>query len=146
MQRLGLVLFLLVLLQVLLGYLAHLTLPSALTSSAPSVSSRPRPSFARAIHILLGLTILALGWVQIHTGIKERGEWNRATLGREEVPRAVRGIFWTLVALFVLAYLGEWSAAIRRGIRGEKNVAANGEAVPLHEAGQSGGKRSRQVR
>ncbi|BGP07380.1 hypothetical protein JCM10049v2_003211 [Rhodotorula toruloides] len=141
-QRLGLVLFLLVILQLLLGYLAHLTLPSALTSSSPSLS-RPRPSLARAIHILLGLTILALGWVQIHTGIKEGGEWYRATLGMEEVPRAVRGVFWTLVGLFVLAYLGEWVAAIRRGVRGEKKAATNGEALPLHEAGEGGRKRSR---
>ncbi|EGU12958.1 hypothetical protein RTG_00999 [Rhodotorula toruloides ATCC 204091] len=143
-QRLGLVLFLLVVLQLLLGYLAHFTLPSALTSCSPSLS-RPRPSFARAIHILLGLTILALGWVQIHTGIKKGGEWYRATLGMEEVPRAVRGVFWTLVGLFVLAYVGEWVAAIRRGMRGGKKVAANGEALPLHEAGEGGRKRSRRT-
>ncbi|BGP24055.1 carbohydrate-binding domain family 9-like protein [Rhodotorula toruloides] len=143
-QRLGLVLLLLVILQLLVGYLAHITLPSALTSSSPSFS-RPRPSPARAIHILLGLTILALGWVQVHTGIKKGGEWYRATLGTEEVPRAVRGVFWTLVGLFVLAYLGEWVASIRRGVTGKNKVAANGEALPLRDAGEGGRKRTRQT-
>ncbi|GAA6007570.1 hypothetical protein JCM10207_006390 [Rhodosporidiobolus poonsookiae] len=106
-KRLGLALFLLFLVQPVLGLLGHAySKPAPLTSAHPSLT-RPLPSPVRALHVLLGVTIVTLGYTQIASGINV--EWTRGSDARGEVPGAVRVVFWVLVGLEIAAYIAGWA-------------------------------------
>ncbi|GAA5994551.1 cytochrome b561 domain-containing protein [Rhodotorula paludigena] len=151
-KRLGLALFLLVLVQALLGFLAHRTMPTLLTSSCPSFRSAPadpahprriRTPLPRISHILVGLVTVALGWTQLASGID--GEWQSGSDAQSAVPRGVWIVFWALVALWIAAYLAAWVWGVvgkkgaraaqqeRRAIEGDKglmSVTTRGTATP----------------
>ncbi|BGP39353.1 hypothetical protein JCM10449v2_003291 [Rhodotorula kratochvilovae] len=122
--RLGLALLILVVLQALLGYGAHLTRPTPLTSSRPSLrphasSSAPARTRTRGVprlaHILLGLTLVALGWAQVASGLYR--EWPRYVSGTGLdglVPRWVTIVFWVLVGVWIVTYLGTWVVGVAR--------------------------------
>ncbi|GAA5866655.1 hypothetical protein JCM8547_002712 [Rhodosporidiobolus lusitaniae] len=126
-KRLGLTLFLLTLLQLLLGLLSHsLTLPTHLTSSRPSCSRPYSP--LRLTHVLLGLLITALGYVQAGTGLYR--EWEKGSDGRGEVPEGVKGVFWALLGVTVALYLGAWVVGVKRSLRRkEEEEEGKGEGL-----------------
>ncbi|KWU47434.1 hypothetical protein RHOSPDRAFT_30859 [Rhodotorula sp. JG-1b] len=123
-ERLGLAVFILVLLQATLGLVGHRTQRTQLTSSRPSfgsyASSAKRHSFpvVRLSHALLGLITLGLGYWQIETGLSDDGEWN--TMAENgNVPKSVQVIFWILlgveVAAYVVAWLWQIAARVKKG-------------------------------
>lgn len=121
--RLGLAIFILVLLQATLGLIGHRTQRNRLTSSRPSYASysfppsRPSFPFVRLSHVVLGLVTIGLGYWQIETGISDDGEWQQKMSG--SVPKAVQVIFWILVAVEVAAYVLAWAwhigARVKKG-------------------------------
>lgn len=124
LYRLGLAVFILVLLQATLGLVGHRTQRTQLTSSRPSfgsyASSAKRHSFpfVRLSHVLLGLITLGLGYWQIETGLSDDGEWN--TMAENgNVPKSVQVIFWILlgveVAAYVVAWLWQIAARVKKG-------------------------------
>ncbi|GAA5986814.1 hypothetical protein JCM10908_000908 [Rhodotorula pacifica] len=138
-KRLGLALFILVLLQATLGLVGHRTRRTHLTSSRPSSglyynSSPKRPSFpfTRISHVVLGLVTIGLGYWQIETGISDDGEWNsKAENGK--VPKSVQIIFWILLGVEVAAYAAAWIW----------HIAARVTKGPLDDASRSPGRPGR---
>ncbi|BGP39350.1 hypothetical protein JCM10449v2_003288 [Rhodotorula kratochvilovae] len=137
-RRLGLALLILVLLQTILGYGAHLTRPTPLTASRPSLrppSGAPPPAHTRThgvprlAHVLLGLTLVALGWAQVASGLYR--EWPRYVSGAGldgPVPREVKVVFWVLVGVWIAVYLAAWVAgAVRK--RGKGRGSEAGESA-----------------
>ncbi|BGP47450.1 hypothetical protein JCM10450v2_003302 [Rhodotorula kratochvilovae] len=133
-RRLGLALLILVLLQALLGYGAHLTRSTPLTSSRPSLllhADSPAPARTRThgvprlAHVLLGLTLVALGWAQVASGLYL--EWPRFVSGaglEGPVPRGVKVVFLVLVGVWIATYLGAWVAGpLRKCGRGKGSEA-----------------------
>ncbi|GAA5906461.1 hypothetical protein JCM6882_004442 [Rhodosporidiobolus microsporus] len=134
-KRLGLALFLLFLLQPLLGLLAHsYSLPSPLTSSVHPSLHGGLPSPLRALHILTGLTIVGLGYAQVASGIYK--EWPRESDAMTAVPMGVKAVFWVLLGVEVAAYVGSWAwGAATRGRAVERE---GWERRPSTVAGGSG--------
>ncbi|GAA5831081.1 hypothetical protein JCM3770_004296 [Rhodotorula araucariae] len=137
-RRLGLALFIITLLQALLGYGAHLTRPTPLTSSRPSLhspaatASHPRRgrtgAVPRLVHVLLGITIVALGWAQVASGLYR--EWPRFVTAAGEdgpVPRGVKVVLWVLVGLWIAVYVAAWVVGARK--RGTGRGSETGESA-----------------
>lgn len=135
-RRLGLALLLLVLLQALLGLAAHFTKTSSLPHPRPTISRATSP--VRLLHVLTGVTIAALGFAQLHTGIPL---WNKY-IARSIVhlPGWLYGLLWAVAGVEIALYLGGWVAeavAVRRadGQGGRVERRGSGEAL----VGQGGG-------
>ncbi|BGP54871.1 hypothetical protein JCM8202_003380 [Rhodotorula sphaerocarpa] len=136
--RLGLALFILVIIQATLGVVGHRTKRTRLTSSRPSFKpyspevDRPGFPFVRLFHVLIGLTTIGLGYWQIETGISSDGEWNRKMSKAGSVPTAVVVIFWILVGVEIAAYVVAWVW----------HLAARATKGPLRDAGARTGRMS----
>ncbi|BGP31420.1 Deoxycytidine monophosphate (dCMP) deaminase [Rhodotorula toruloides] len=130
-HSLGLALLVLFLVQPLLGLAGHFwARPSPLTSAAPSWGL-PRPNPIRILHILLGLTIVGLGYTQVINGMYI--EWPNKSEAATETPLAVKVIFWILFALFIVAYAGTWIVQAIRG-RGREGRASLSSAASSKNA------------
>ncbi|GAA6035792.1 hypothetical protein JCM8097_005704 [Rhodosporidiobolus ruineniae] len=133
-KRLGLALLLLFLLQPLLGALSHFLSPaSPLTSSRPSAVLAPRLSPLRAIHILLGVVTVALGWTQVASGIYR--EWPKSSDAQSKVPKGVKVVFWLLVGIGIAAYFGVWAWQV---VRRKRGVAGTGGGDGTEEGRRRG--------
>ncbi|KAL8292516.1 hypothetical protein RQP46_001128 [Phenoliferia psychrophenolica] len=99
----GLALLILVLLQVLLGSVAHRVKASpSPTARFPTLSGK---SPVRLVHIVLGIAIIALGFFQIHEGFEE---YPLYSTGGESVPMGAYIVYYILIALIAAAYLAGW--------------------------------------
>lgn len=132
-KKVGLALLILVLVQSIYGYTVHFTrLPSPQSSHSslfPTLASGKSP--LRYYHVLIGIGILVLGWVQV--GALGFDEWNDAET--TEVPTAVIAIFWILVGLTVAVWLVGWGfeafKARRRQRRGDDGSTSSSSDVHL---------------
>ena len=86
-QRLGLVLFILYIIQVIIGNLIHFFKPKS------ALRRRPPQNY---FHAVLGLVIIATSFYQVHTGYKE--EYPEIT-GRDGLPKAADIVFYVWVAV-----------------------------------------------
>ncbi|ORY88319.1 hypothetical protein BCR35DRAFT_289209 [Leucosporidium creatinivorum] len=102
-QRLGLIIFILVMLQILLGAFAHSR--PVQPSPAGRLPTLSKKSPFRLFHIVLGVAILALGWVNVHEGFEQ---WEKSSDAQTEVPMGAKIVFYILIALFAAAYVAGW--------------------------------------
>lgn len=91
--RLGLALFVLYLIQVLLGNIIHRF------KSKSALRRRPVQNY---IHVVLGIFIIGLSFYQVHTGYED--EYPDAT-GQEPLPKAADIIFYVWLVLIPVLYL-----------------------------------------
>ncbi|KAI5478611.1 hypothetical protein MNV49_004753 [Pseudohyphozyma bogoriensis] len=119
--RLGLALFLLVIVQVAVGTLAHTVhIPTSEISRVPSLSGKfTGKGLVRIFHIILGITIVVLGFVQVKLGFEE---YEEKSDGGHETPMGVKVVFWVLVGVEAFLYVGGW---VREGSLGGKSVREN---------------------
>ncbi|KAK4052788.1 hypothetical protein OIV83_002075 [Microbotryomycetes sp. JL201] len=124
-QIVGLVLFILFVLQVIGGIVAHnrkfIVNPHA---KLPTLSNKGPVRYG---HIVLGLAVVALGWFQVHEGFEE---WEEKSDAQSSVPRAVVIVFWVLVGLFAALYVAGWILEVLGGNRprGQQEVREKNEA------------------
>ena len=103
-HKVGLAIFIIVIIQVLLGAVAHksrLSMPSP-TTRVPTLASK---SPIRLVHIVFGLATIALSFYQVHSGFEE---WETSSDEQTAVPNAVKIVFWILLGVFAAAYLIGW--------------------------------------
>lgn len=122
----------LVLVQVLLGIFAHRRPLAPLTSSStpirfPTLSLSKSPF--RLVHILLGIVITALGFTNVRLGIRQ---WPISSDAATPVPTAVTGVYWALVALWIVAYLAGW---VKEGV--SKSLPVGGKSPVSVESNES---------
>ncbi|BGP24052.1 proteophosphoglycan ppg4 [Rhodotorula toruloides] len=130
-HSLGLALFVLVLVQSILGIIGHFwARPSPLTSAAPSWGL-PRPNPIRILHILLGLTIVGLGYTQVINGMYI--EWPKKSDAGTATPFGVKVVFWILFALFIATYGTTWIVQAIRG-RGREGRTSLSSAASSNNA------------
>lgn len=103
--RTGLALLLMVIVQVILGSVAHLFMkpvaPSA-TARFPTLSNK---SIIRLSHIALGITISITGFFQTRSGLDE---WYTQSDAGTEVPKVVSVLMWIVVVFVSIAYIAGW--------------------------------------
>lgn len=102
--------FLLVIVQVILGSLAHLFIAPRVPSTTARFPTLSNKSPIRLAHIALGLTITVLGFIQIRSGMTE---WAEESDALTNVPKGVIVVFWILVAAEVILYAFGW---VREGM------------------------------
>ncbi|KAK4057454.1 hypothetical protein OIO90_001523 [Microbotryomycetes sp. JL221] len=111
-QRVGLALFIIVVIQVVLGFVAHnrkfIVDPNA---KLPTLSNKGPIRYG---HILIGLAVIGLGWYNVHEGFDE---WESSSDAQSMVPRAVEIVYWILVGVFGALYVGGWVVELIGGNR-----------------------------
>ncbi|KAM0749069.1 hypothetical protein T439DRAFT_61032 [Meredithblackwellia eburnea MCA 4105] len=127
--RLGLSIFIIVLIQVGLGAFAHSTpgTPANSTSRLPTLHRAKSP--VRLLHIFIGIAILALGFAQVHLGFDE---WQTESDELTRVPKGVRVVYWILVGVTSAAWGLGWTLEARGGNRPRTPL---GEKVASHSDG-----------
>lgn len=69
------------------------------------VTLQKKRHWIRYLHILLGITGLALLWAQVYTGFEY---WDETSPKMTMVPRGIRIAFWVLLALSAALYVAGW--------------------------------------
>jgi len=90
--RFGLALFLLYIVQIIIGNIIH--------RYKPKSAARRRP-FQNYFHVFLGILIIALAFYQVRTGYKD--EWSLAT-GRDPLPKAADIVFYIWAVIIPVLY------------------------------------------
>ncbi|KAM0786890.1 hypothetical protein ACM66B_002314 [Microbotryomycetes sp. NB124-2] len=122
-QRVGLALFIIFVLQVAGGLVAHnrkfIVDPNA---KLPTLSNKGPIRYA---HIVIGLAIVAVGWYQVQEGFQE---WETSSDATSSVPRAVEIVFWVLVGVFAAMYVAGWVVELLGGNRPRPQIKNKDEA------------------
>ncbi|KAF8881915.1 hypothetical protein BD779DRAFT_1473212 [Infundibulicybe gibba] len=120
----GLAVFILVLVEGVIGLLAHYTrtlqFPGA-TRAFPTLTARKSP--VRRIHVAFGIIIAGLLYALLYTGLNE---WDMVSDAGTFVPRGVRVMFWIIFAIEVAAYAVGWT---REAILRPRRARAEAESV-----------------
>lgn len=81
------------------------------------------------MHILLGIVVTALGFTNVRLGIRQ---WPISSDAATPVPTAVTGVYWALVALWIVAYLAGW---VKEGV--SKSLPVGGKSSVSVESNES---------
>jgi len=106
-HQLGLAVFLIVMVQTILGLAAHYTKTNTNTDAT---FARGKSVF-RYVHIVLGIATAALLYVQVYDGFYE---WDMTSDAGTLTPMGIKDAYWVLLALAVGAYLAGWLLEFRR--------------------------------
>lgn len=100
-HRFGLAVFILVVIQSLLGLASHYTrgpdLANPRSRAVPSLTAKR--SLVRYLHVVLGVAVMTMLYVQTADGVTH--EWDQRVNNGTVVPSAVKIVFWTLVGVEV---------------------------------------------
>ncbi|KAK4704881.1 hypothetical protein P7C70_g1329, partial [Phenoliferia sp. Uapishka_3] len=127
--QVGLSLLVLVLVQVVFGALAHRTKSEANPDARfPTLSGK---SPIRLGHMLMGLAILGLGLAQVYLGMEE---YPANSDGMETVARGVFIVYYVLVAIISVMYIGGW---VKEFFGGNRGASSDNEKSRLRAGGDS---------
>jgi len=96
-HRFGLVAFLLILLQSIVGIAVHFTRPGGPPPGLPA----PSKHWSRYFHAFMGICVAGSLYGCIYSGMSE---WTKASDVGTATPTAVRVVYWVLVAIIVVVY------------------------------------------
>ncbi|KAK9898844.1 hypothetical protein P389DRAFT_193864 [Cystobasidium minutum MCA 4210] len=100
-HQLGLSIFIITLVQTILGIAARFTQPPPFNY----VTLQARRPALRYIHIAFGIATAAILYAQVYTGFDE---WNETSNSDTKVPYGVIVVFWVLFSIEVFAYIVGW--------------------------------------
>lgn len=116
-HKLGLAVFLIVIVQAVLGTAAKLTKVPPFNY----VTLQTRRNSLRLFHIAFGMSAAALLYAQVYTGFDE---WNETAESMTVVPRGIIIAFWVLLALEAALYVIGWPIMELLGRRQRKSSEA----------------------